>query len=558
MTDDSYVIRVQAGESKDDFYGTVTEVLDEMPSSETMFVARLSEAEVTSFVSDDRIFGVANINAARASEVDDADSSPPVHRLGVAVTATQYAVGHGNWCLHRHTSQTNNFTSVNLDHTNTFSYPQDGGVDVDGTGVDMVFITSAMLDVTNAQYETGGVSRIVQYQWNTEHPVELASVPTVNYATGAQSDHSELVVALACSNTYGWAQGAAIYIIPRNVVTNPAHRFEAPKVFHEAKVAVGNTRPTIVVGAYGHSTASSQEKIHFRGTDYTSYRGYDTKGGSQGPDRAHVGLAVNTATRLDGQTPFQSNTYGVEQAAVQDMLDVGVHQVMSAGNEGQKIDVPGGPDYDNFWESTRNVSPWTVGGVKEHINSCRQASVTGSNTIIVGNLSSTFGELANVTKEILSPTSSRGPRVDCVMGGTNLTIDRSDYGVTTGLAEYTASGTSFSAPQVAGILAMVLQKYPLTTPAQARKYFREHAIGTDLLHDTGITPVSDQGDYGDLPYFDNSLMGNSTNILYLDPAMAFDPSGIVDTTITYPTETLGTSRIAFTLNQINAILTKAQ
>jgi len=102
---------------------------------------------------------------------------------------------------------------------------------------------------------------------------------------------------------------------------------------------------------------------------------------------------------------------------------------------------------------------------------------------------------------------------------------------------------------------MVLQKYPNTTQAQARKYFRDYAIGTDKLYDASKPPISDGGDYGDPDYFTNlGLCGYSGNILYLDPAMSFDPSTITDTTITPSTETLTTSKINFTIAEINAKL----
>ena len=103
--------------------------------------------------------------------------------------------------------------------------------------------------------------------------------------------------------------------------------------------------------------------------------------------------------------------------------------------------------------------------------------------------------------------------------------------------------------------ACVLGKYPTTTPAQLRKYFRDHAVGTETLYDSGTRPTPSVNS-GDASYYEDALglRGYSGKIAYLDPALVFNPSTISNTSIT-STETVSTSnKINFTVSQINTKL----
>lgn len=540
ITNDTYSIVLILGETKNDFYDNVTEVIDEYVKHDQVFLAILSETQLTTLRSDDRVISVDNIVELSTSMEDHADNTLPVQRRDGHGSALGH-IDKGNWGLHRHTSLTNNFAAENTDLTMNFTYPQDGGVDVDGTGVDIVLNLSGMPDITNDGYRTSSVSRIQQFQWNTvNNPgFALAAAGAVDYNTKTASDHDEAVLALACHNTYGWAKGANIYIMPHdwgNIFT----WWEAVELFHTDKVAAaagGVVRPTISTYSSGYATSAGQygfRNINFRGNDYTTHRGLSGLS-RRGEFTDHNDFGVGYKFELTSAPPISF--------AVDAMETAGVFSVISPGNYMQKIDVSGGPDYNNTLLG--GAEPSAAAPV--HTN--REPGLASTHTIIVGNMHSAFNSIV-AEKETLWHSSNKGPRIDCVIGASNLTLDKTHWGST---GDYVATGTSFAAPQVAGILAMVLQKYPTTTQAQARKYFREHAIGTDKLYDPGISPISDAGDYGDPEYFGNplALQGYSGNILYLDPAMAFDPSTISDTTITYPTETTVTSKLNFTIAQIN-------
>ena len=103
--------------------------------------------------------------------------------------------------------------------------------------------------------------------------------------------------------------------------------------------------------------------------------------------------------------------------------------------------------------------------------------------------------------------------------------------------------------------ACVLGKYPTTTPAQLRKYFRDHAVGTDTLYDTGTQPIP-SSNVGDSPYYSDTLglRGYSGKIAYLDPNLAFNPSTISNTSITSTETVSADNKINYTIAQINTKL----
>lgn len=567
VTDDIYTIALHPGETQYDLYENITEVVDEFATNDQLFIARLSEAQAITLRNDSRVSGVDNMMEAAELMEDDGDNTLNAHRVRAGLTSSS-SQGRGNWCLKRHTSPTNNFAAEDTDYPMGFSYPQHGGVDVDGTGVDIVACVRVVPDVTNVNYQTNFISRFERFQWNTLPG--LSALSTIDYTTpGPAIDelgnqlsaieaaahpyrlHSEAVLAFACHNTYGWAKGAKIYLMPRSWETY-AHWWEAVRLFHQAKVAAGGTvRPTVMIQSFGYSSVDHQHgfiNAHFRGTDYSTYQGLNGK--------SNTGKFRSPADNLGMPLFIRKSNFSSMEILVANMEAQGVFNVVTNGNGNQKLDVPGGIDYNNHIWSARpgsnQVDTPITGSDTRDIWTSRQTAIAGPHTIIVGSMNSAFDSIVT-GRETLASTSPKGPRIDCVMGGVNLTLKADQWGAPAG-SNYRATGTSFVAPQVGGILAMILQKYPNTTQAQARKYFRDHAIGTDKLYDPGKPPISDGGDYGDPNYFITSaLCGYSGNILYVDPLLSFDPSTITDTTITSP-ETLTTSKINFTISEINAKL----
>ena len=74
-----------------------------------------------------------------------------------------------------------------------------------------------------------------------------------------------------------------------------------------------------------------------------------------------------------------------------------------------------------------------------------------------------------------------------------------------------STGTSFSAPQVAGLAAMYLQLFPTLTPAQLKeKMISESKTG--LLYDLSESQYNAVDKYQYI--FSGGLFGSSTNMLY--------------------------------------------
>lgn len=520
--------------NKQEILSLVSNVLDEKPTHPTFFSAECTDIEIKNLKLNSDVLKIESFD--ELIEVEDATRS--INSIGR--TSTPYATGsyqgNGNWGLIRHTNDSNPFPLMDSTASYTYTY------NYDGDGVDMIFLSAAMVDVDNAEYKTGGVSRIQQYQWNTLS--NMSGMETIDYSSSAStSNHAEGVLALACSNTYGWATGARIYIIPRDQVSDSTHYFDAAKEFHKAKVNAGGTvRPTVFFASYGYagsSTTQSERNINFRGNDFTEYKG--------------VPLTVRVAENFGGASMLEmgchpqfksgySETYldknSIGQAA-QDLEDEGVITIYSAGNEAQKCDYPSGADWNNHFTNTNVSSDFYYN---------RGSAQWANNSIVVANLSSRFNTITS-GKEELYTSSNRGDRVDCAAAGNviRLTIPSGDV---------TVSGTSYSCPQIAGMVALVLEKYPSTTPYQMRKFFREEAISSSTLQTGKSTLTTDLGSYGDPEYFNNglNLQGYSGNITYLDPTIPFDPTTYGSGTISYTAPSTESQRINFTIDQIKTKL----
>ena len=531
----NYYINIVLGTNQEDLYSLVSTVVNEYPDYPGFFLAECTDEQALELRNNPQVRFIENL--AELAEAEEEDATKPVNQVGRSSMPTSPAAvkGTGNWGLIRHTNDINPYALEDTLYDKTYNY------NYDGTGVDFVANLAGMVDVDLEEYKTNGVSRIQQFQWNTLTGME--DLTTINYsATAVPSNHGSAVLAVACSNTYGWATGSNIYIMPRNQITSYTDRYLAVQKFHEQK---GNSRPTIMVASYGRAGSADGgylTNITFRGNTNVQPNGnHPQKRNSNATIPFELGI-----TRVFKQgyeeNPIYKNAVG---AAVQAMTDAGVILVNSAGNYGGKCDHPGGADWNNNFESQFHPDNPAL-----YYN--RGSQEWSTDSVVVSQLSSRFDTWADNQEELIH-NSNRGPRCDTAACGF--------FRIGSEIIEegYTARGTSFSAPNVAGMAALVLEKYPTTTPYQMRRFFRETAVSSANMYTGKTTYATGLGNYGDPEYFSDgvALQGFSGNIAYLDPTLPDDPTALFPSSgsYTYPAEPTSESQgIGFTTAQINTKL----
>jgi len=514
-----YYIKLADGVDQTTLYPLVTKVTQEYPSLDGYFQARCTNSQVYNVRSHESVVSVTSVKEIYDSGTEDSTRTIVSGRTSKPWDFNTVPGDPNNPGLIRHTSDLNPYETEDGTYTKTFTQPNyvDGNganITVDGTGVDFVILSGGMVDVTDTEYHTNSVSRIQQFDWNTLNNVSGVSV---DYVNATQGSHAKAVLAIACSNTYGWATGAHIYILDRAQVDDLTC-LTTLKEFHTQKT---NGRPTVVVGSFSYkreTTKPNKSQINFRGTDFTTYSGIDLRKQSMPEGEiTSFGLKKTILNGQGGENNNDNRDFDAIASAAQLLNNSGVITVYSAGNNANKLEVANGIDWNNaFTENDPDVGVQTL-----YYN--RGSAQWATDSIVVGNLSTEFDTyLPN--QEVISTTSGRGPRVDTyAIGGS--------FKILLGSSEYNIAGTSFSAPQVAGMACLVAQRYPTTTPYQMRRYFRDYAVSSANLY-TGKTSVTtDLADFGDPQYFmdGKAIQGSKANIAYINSTVTGDPTVLYST-----------------------------
>jgi len=405
-----------------------------------------------------------------------------------------------NWGLFRQGSKIDN--TNNTTGTLTYDYT------IDGTGVDFI-IQDTGLQVDHPDFQdASGVSRVQLINWWTAAgqsgpPPWTPSGPT-GMPAGFYTDtigHGTHCAGITAGKTYGRAKNSKIYVMKVDGLGGSggvpiAYVFDLITAWHNRKPVdpvTGYKRPTVVNMSWGYSGS-------WGGVTGGNYRG-----------TAWRGTSVNPNYGMTGNNPsVRVNSVDVD---VQQCIAAGVVLVGAAGNSYITMDVPGGPDYNNTWTSGYGTEYYMRGG----------SPTSEVNVICVGcvDIKYTGGLEQKVN------FSNSGPRVDVYAPGTQIVSTVSNiyesffaqnpYGVNTypfnpSFKIANLSGTSMASPNVAGIVAQLLQVYPGETPAQIRQ--RVIDLSTpNMLYSTGSTT-----DYA----VTNSLHGSANRYSYF-PATVVPP-----------------------------------
>ena len=536
-----YTLRLKSGVSKDVIASKVDSVVYHVPSNDKMMVANLTIAQYQALFDANLVSGIMD-NEVHDNLVDDFAVKDVTYKRYPPFGETRSQVdfeNESNWGLIRHSNDTNITTFETLT-TQQYTYNYDGG------GVDFFFLASDMIDIDDPEFKNAnGESRIQQFQFNTLTGLE--ELPTIDYTVGnseSKVNHAEACIKIACGNTDGWATGARIFIVPRSQI-HYTFWHEIVRQFHLQK---GNSRPTVCGSAYGYRRDTTiVHTINFRG---------------HGETRNYAGNDVSTKNIYKGFTGYgipALHHFYIDDEVLwgppDDLTAAGVTNVVSAGNYFNKHALPGNIDYNNYYKVYTTILNKVADSIKYYYNRSGPTFGRNGDTIAVAALASSFSWNTDIygTKETLSDFSDRGDRVDCCAAGEHIAFKLTSFR-STGI-EKLYSGTSFASPQIAGMACLVLQKYPTTSPAQMRKFFREHAISSQKLHDSNRVPLENTNEFGDSTYFDDvvGLQGYSGNIAYLDPLLPFDPSTITDTSVVSNEPTIS-GRLNFSISEINTKL----
>ena len=341
---------------------------------------------------------------------------------------------------------------------------------LDGTGVDVIIVDSGV-EPNHPEFAinpdgTGG-SRVVDYDWSTLNVPGVPSGPSIGGYLGDISGHGSNCASIACGSTQGWAPNAAIYSIRifsgSNITTGTTlgsidadYAYDLVRAFHLNKIAKGITRPTVCNSSWGYESTYS-------GLQFTMWRG----------NRYDHTVAQVEYGQVNSSHPY---TINYVNTSVENCAAAGVILVGAAGNYSHKIDIPGGIDYDNFYEYRNN-------GSGEKVYYHRGASPTNApSTICVGAVDN---ELTDTLKERKAFFSETGPRVDLYAPGAMIMGAYSSTDGDTAIIsdprspEYyltKISGSSQASPQVAGCAACILQVHPTFTPAEVKAFLIEHSV----------------------------------------------------------------------------------
>lgn len=477
---DAFNAEMIASTGAGDIPNRTVEVENARPLSQRNTHYMLTDAEAETLKSDSRVYGVE----LRPEDRDDVEIGYDAQQFGSWRKTSADSQYDLNWGMMRGIHQEDVWNQA-IETTLPFNY------NLTGKGVDVV-IQDSGIDLGHIEFtDSNGVSRIQHINWYTESGVS-GSQSSNHYRD--YDGHGTHVAGTVAGRTMGWAKDAHIYALKISGLEGSGDSgtgisvsdcFDVIKGWHNNKPVdpeTGYKRPTVVNMSWGYSFSSSSVPTagNYRGNAW-SYGDSGYASSSELYANAGIIPAYFSGSRRIGSRLTSVDT------DVQEMIDAGIHICKSAGNSFYYIDNANGKDYNNTV---------TIGGWTRHYH--RGASPYDDEMFMVGNIDIDYTN----NLENKAGSSCCGPGVNIYAPGTQImsassndnTSGTNDLAATYGNRQnhlldsnqyiFKISGTSMSSPNVAGLLATVLEQNPGWTPAEARKWIFKNATKNKLYNGT--------------------------------------------------------------------------
>ena len=426
------------------------------------------------------------------------------------------SAGDKNWGILRHTIGANaesgtwgdTLLSGSVDTSTATVNITSSGKNVDVLIVDGSITTTAMGHPELAVNADGtGGSRVQAFNWfSLTNQLGLGSNGTYDYNTvGTESDtnHGVHVAGTVAGNTLGWAREANIYSLEFyyngavNQVVNssplqPSTLWDYIREWHNTKPInseTGRRNPTVSNHSYG-GYISRDGKITngpFDGVGIVRYRGvtYDKYGDGLGDLNNSELNARGIYTSGTGNWILSFNSNAIN-ADITDAIADGIIVVTASGNHSQKQTQFGDQDYDNYLYLRQLSNPYA--GV--YASNRTAGTAANEPTLNVGSIDSYrddrkgFWSCCGNGTDIHAAGSSI---MSSQLTATGDTVSDSRNG-----SFYLGkkSGTSMSSPQVAGVIALLMESNPNLNQAEVNAWIEANA-NKDLMYDTGTDSSTD-------------------------------------------------------------------